>query len=121
MYEYKCRIDRVVDGDTVDVDIDLGFDVWIVKQRIRLIGIDAPETRTRDLEEKEQGIKSKEYVEKHLPVGSIATLVSREYNGEKGKFGRIIGDFRTYDSVWDAERMLTELMIRDGFAEKAEY
>ena len=52
MYQYNCRIDRVVDGDTVDVDIDLGFDVWLKKQRIRLYGVDTPESRTRDLEEK---------------------------------------------------------------------
>ena len=48
MYEYNCKIDRVVDGDTVDVDIDLGFDVWMLKQRIRLYGVDTPESRTRD-------------------------------------------------------------------------
>ena len=52
MYEYRCRIDRVVDGDTVDVDIDLGFGVWMKKQRIRLYGVDTPESRTRDAEEK---------------------------------------------------------------------
>ena len=52
MYEYRCRIDRVVDGDTVDVDIDLGFGVWLRKERVRMYGIDTPESRTRDLEEK---------------------------------------------------------------------
>ena len=52
MYEYKCKIDRVVDGDTVDVDIDLGFGIWLRKERVRLYGIDTPECRTRDLEEK---------------------------------------------------------------------
>ena len=50
MYEYKVRIVKVVDGDTVDVDIDLGFDVWLKNQRVRLYGIDTPESRTRDLE-----------------------------------------------------------------------
>ena len=53
MYEYKCKIVKVIDGDTVDVDIDLGFGVWLHKERIRLYGIDTPESRTRDLEEKE--------------------------------------------------------------------
>ena len=52
MYEYKCRIDRVIDGDTVDVDIDLGFGLWLRKERVRMYGIDTPESRTRDLEEK---------------------------------------------------------------------
>ena len=50
MYEYKCKIRKVVDGDTVDVDIDLGFGVWLRKQRVRLVGIDTPESRTKDLE-----------------------------------------------------------------------
>ena len=61
MYEYNCIIKRVVDGDTVDVDIDLGFGIWVHNQRIRLSGIDAPETRTRNLEEKALGFKTKEF------------------------------------------------------------
>ena len=52
MYEYKCKVVRVVDGDTVDVDIDLGFGVWLHKERVRIIGMDTPESRTRDKEEK---------------------------------------------------------------------
>lgn len=127
MYEYRCKIKRIVDGDTVDVDIDLGFEVWIMNQRIRLVGmqtyrrlvgIDAPETRTRDLEEKEQGLASKAFVERLLPLGSNAILVSKDYNGDKGKYGRIIGDFKVYDRVWEAERMLTQIMIREGFADR---
>ena len=59
MYEYKIIIDRWVDGDTVDVDIDLGFDVVLKKQRVRLYEIDTPESRTRDLEEKKFGLASK--------------------------------------------------------------
>ena len=70
MFEYNCKIVRVVDGDTVDVDIDLGFDVWLKKQRIRLYGVDTPESRTRDLEEKKYGFAAKAVVEKHIPVGS---------------------------------------------------
>ena len=56
MYEYRCNVVHIVDGDTVDVDIDLGFGVWMKKQRIRLYGIDTPESRTRDLEEKKYGL-----------------------------------------------------------------
>ena len=52
MYMYKCKILRIVDGDTVDVDIDLGFGMWMHKERVRMMGIDTPESRTRDLEEK---------------------------------------------------------------------
>ena len=58
MYEYKCKVVKVVDGDTVDVDIDLGFGVWLRKQRVRLVGIDTPESRTKDLEEKKYGVQN---------------------------------------------------------------
>ena len=64
MYEYSCKIVRVVDGDTVDVDIDLGFGVWMHKQRIRMYGIDTHESRTRDLEEKKFGLMAKEIVKR---------------------------------------------------------
>ena len=59
MYEYKCKILRVVDGDTVDIDIDLGFGVWLHKERVRMMGIDTPESRTRDETEKAFGLASK--------------------------------------------------------------
>ena len=65
MYEYNAKLDRIIDGDTVDALIDLGFDIWI-KKRIRLYGIDAPETRTRDLEEKSLGFAAKERLEELL-------------------------------------------------------
>lgn len=116
MYNYFCIIKRIVDGDTVDVDIDLGFNIWMHNQRIRLIGIDAPETRTRDLEEKAAGISAKQYVENLLPLGTRQILISKTYNSEVGKYGRILGDFKVYDSLWDCERNLTELMLRDGKA-----
>ena len=74
MYEYKCEIVRVVDGDTVDVNIDLGFNTWLWKERIRLNGIDTPESRTRDLEEKKAGLYAKSVVEGFLPVGSTQVL-----------------------------------------------
>ena len=61
MYEYKCKIRKVVDGDTVDVDIDLGFGVWLRKQRVRLVGIDTPESRTKDLQEKKYGLAQKSF------------------------------------------------------------
>ena len=64
MYEYKCKIVKIVDGDTVDVDIDLGFGVWLRKQRVRLVGIDTPESRTKDLEEKKYGLAAKEFLTK---------------------------------------------------------
>ena len=73
MYEYNVRLVRVVDGDTVDVDIDLGFGIWLHKERIRLYGIDTPESRTRDLEEKKYGKLATKFVERFLddPKGLI--------------------------------------------------
>jgi len=87
MYEYNCKIVRVVDGDTVDVDIDLGFDTWKCGERIRLYGIDTPECRTRDAEEKKYGLMAKKFVEQCLHKGGTYVLTTRE----KGKFGRYLG------------------------------
>ena len=109
MYEYRCKIDRVVDGDTVDVDIDLGFGIWLRKERVRLYGIDTPECRTRDLEEKKYGLAAKSFVQDLLPVGSMQTL--RTKKDDKGKFGRILGEFVVYDAVTDSSRTLNQIMI----------
>ena len=87
MYEYECKISRVVDGDTVDVDIDLGFGTWRCSERIRLYGVDTPECRTRDKQEKAAGLLAKEFVEDALHVGGTYKLQTRE----KGKFGRFLG------------------------------
>ena len=94
MYEYNCKVVRVVDGDTVDVDIDLGFDTWKCGERIRLYGIDTPECRTRDAEEKAAGLLAKEFVESCLHVGETYTLTTRE----KGKFGRYLGVIKLSDA-----------------------
>lgn len=89
MYEYRCKVVRVVDGDTVDVDIDLGFGVWLRKERIRLLGIDTPESRTRDREEKKYGLAAKAFLKKALGLNPV--LVTSKDG--KGKFGRILGEF----------------------------
>lgn len=115
MYEYRCIIERIVDGDTVDVSIDLGFDVWLHSQRIRISGVDAPEIRTRDLEEKAAGQAATEFVAKLLPVGSKQTLISKEYNGT-GKYGRIIGTFELYDASKDAWSDLSTMLLEQGYA-----
>ena len=78
VYEYNCKIVRVVDGDTVDVDIDLGFGIWRHKERIRLHGIDTPESRTRDLVEKKFGYQSKEMVEIFLHLGLLFELIANQ-------------------------------------------
>jgi micrococcal nuclease len=87
MFTYNCRIARIVDGDTLDVDIDLGFGIWKNNERIRLWQIDTPECRTRDKEEKKYGLIAKHYVEAHLPVGKTFKLQTLE----KDKFGRYLG------------------------------
>jgi micrococcal nuclease len=114
MYEYKCIINRVVDGDTVDVDIDLGFGVTLKDERVRLLGIDAPETRTRDLQEKERGLEAKKFVELMLPLGSEQILRTSGFNG---KFGRILGDFLVYDHFNDSTVALTSILLREGLVE----
>ena len=90
MHEYKTKIRRIVDGDTVDVDIDLGFSVILYKQRIRLYGIDTPESRTRDKEEKFYGKLAAQFLKDQCKKGSCITL--RTYLDKKGKFGRILGE-----------------------------
>ena len=87
MYTYVITLDRVVDGDTIDAMIDLGFDVH-VKKRIRFMGINTPESRTRDLEEKKKGLAAKARVEELLTTCSCITLKSHG----SGKFGRCLGD-----------------------------
>jgi micrococcal nuclease len=91
MHEYKSVILKWIDGDTVDVDIDLGFDCWLHRQRIRLNGVDTPESRTRDLEEKKYGLQAKEFVQSFAPVGSEVTLRTTK----KGKYGRYLGDIKS--------------------------
>ena len=92
MYEYRCKVVRVIDGDTVDVDIDLGFGVWLHKERVRIVGIDTPESRTRDKIEKRFGLLAKEFVEKFFKTDGDVILRTQKYDA-KGKFGRILGDF----------------------------
>ena len=92
MHTYKCTILRVVDGDTVDVDIDLGFGVWMKKERVRLYGIDTPESRTSDKEEKVYGLAAKEFL-KNMCDDEWMILECNEYDS-KGKFGRILGSLR---------------------------
>ena len=106
MYEYKATIVRVVDGDTVDVDIDLGFDTWLHNQRIRLYGIDTTECRTRNKKEKAHGLLAKEYVQKALVVGRTYALTTKE----KGKFGRFLGEFKT------GKGLITKLLVKEGLA-----
>lgn len=115
MYEYRCKVLKIVDGDTVDVDIDLGFDVVLSNQRVRLYGIDTPESRTRDLTEKKYGLMAKDYVKSYLKPGKDA-IIRTQKDDARGKFGRILGEFIVYDAKLDRHWSLNEMMIRDHHA-----
>lgn len=105
-YTYKAIVTRVVDGDTVDVDIDLGFGIWYRNTRIRLMGVDTPEYRTRDLTEKKFGILAKEVVEGYCPVGA-EILVQTELDGT-GKFGRVLGTLIVSDGTVNLNQYLID-------------
>jgi micrococcal nuclease len=107
MYEYNAELIRIIDGDTVDCWIDLGFDIRI-KERVRLAGIDAPETRTRDLEEKKKGFESKKWLEDNLEPSFI--LATTKYY-RTGKYGRTIGNLILKDGT-----NINEKMLQEGFA-----
>jgi micrococcal nuclease len=119
MYEYRVEVLKVIDGDTVDVDIDLGFGVWLKNERVRLYGIDTPESRTRDLEEKKFGLAAKERLKKLLKDDVyLRTMVGRGGEDMKGKFGRILGDFvAQYEQGNGWHQMTaTEILIKEGHA-----
>jgi micrococcal nuclease len=109
MYQYNCIIKRIIDGDSIVVDIDLGFSTWLKDVSVRVLGINAPEVRTKDLVEKAAGMKTKARVEELLPVGSEAivnTVITKE------KFGRILGDF-----LIDGKESLGRVLLAEGLAE----
>ncbi len=89
MFEYSCKLVKVIDGDTIDIDIDLGFGVWLRNQRIRMYGIDTPESRTRDLDEKKYGLAAKAFLTEML---DDSHLILKTHKDERGKFGRILGE-----------------------------
>jgi micrococcal nuclease len=110
MYEYRVKVIKVVDGDTVDVDIDLGFGVWLKDERVRIMGIDTPESRTSDKTEKVFGLAAKARLKELLGKQTILkTQVDKSGEDMKGKFGRILGDFIGFDG-----RLVTEVMIEEG-------
>jgi micrococcal nuclease len=108
MYEYRAKILRVVDGDTVDVDLDLGFKTVLHNERVRIAGIDTPESRTRDKVEKIFGLASKKRLEELL--GKVC-VVKTQKPDSKEKFGRILGDFILSDG-----RLVSEVMVEEGYA-----
>ena len=108
MYEYKCEVKRIVDGDTVDVIIDLGFSIHF-STRVRLYGIDTPESRTRNKDEKVRGFLSKDYLKEWLDQGGV---IIRTYRDKKGKFGRVLGEMVV------GGRNINLLMVDENYAVK---
>jgi len=111
MYEYYVRkVENIVDGDTIDVLIDLGFDI-LFQSRVRLAGIDTPESRTKDLKEKALGLESKEYLKNHLKDAK-SVIIKTEKMDSSEKYGRILGwVYINGDTV-----SLNDMMINDGYA-----
>ena len=111
MYEYYVRkVETVVDGDTIDVLIDLGFDI-LFQSRVRLAGIDTPESRTKDLKEKALGLESKEYLKKALKDAKSVVIKTEKMDSSE-KYGRILGwVYINGDTV-----SLNDMMINDGYA-----
>ena len=111
MYEYRAKIVKIIDGDTVDLDIDLGFGISLNNERVRIMGIDTPESRTRDKVEKKFGLASKARLKELLGKDTILkTQIGRGGEDMKGKFGRILGDF-----IVDGKKA-GEILIKEGHA-----
>ena len=114
-YNFRVvEINRVLDGDTIDVTIDLGFDLF-KKERVRVAGVDTPEKRTRDLEEKELGIHATNWLKEKLEgavAGDDDLVIRTELVGGVGKYGRLLG----WLYIGDAELSLNEQMIEEGYA-----
>ena len=108
------KIDKVLDGDTIDVTIDLGFDLY-KKERVRIAGVDTPEKRTRDLEEKELGIHATNWLKEKLDGainGEDDLIIRTELDGGVGKYGRLLG----WCYIGDDDLSLNEQMITEGYA-----
>ena len=114
-YNFRVtKINKVVDGDTIDVTIDLGFDLY-KKERVRVAGIDAPEKRTRDLEEKALGIDATNWLKEKLDstiAGDDELTIRTELVGGVGKYGRLLG----WLYIGDSDLSLNEQMITEGYA-----
>ena len=111
MYIYRCKINKVVDGDTVEIDLDLGFNMMLVNQKVRMAGIDTPESRTSNNEEKVRGTLSKKKVAEKLPIGSWQRIQTMKSDANDDKFGRILGVFILEDGT-----SLNQWMIDNNYA-----
>ena len=110
MFEYRSKLIKIIDGDTIDVDIDLGFSVVLKKQRIRLYGINTPESRTRDLEEKRYGLAAKARLRELLEAADTITVKTAIDKKARGKYGRILG------TIYADDINVNELLLEEGHA-----
>ena len=111
MYEYKAKVIKVVDGDTVDVDIDLGFGVWLKDERVRIMGIDTPESRTRNKAEKVLGLAAKKRMKELCGKEIYVESLNR---GKLDKYGRLLANMFTKDS----KENICKTLIKEGHAIK---
>jgi micrococcal nuclease len=111
MYIYKCKINKVLDGDTVEVDLDLGFNIVLANQKVRLAGVDTPESRTSNTEEKPRGLLSKKKVQEKLPLNSWQKIQTMRADANDDKFGRILGVFILEDGT-----SLNQWLIDNNYA-----
>ena len=107
MFEYSAKVVRIIDGDTIEVNIDLGFSTIIHKEKVRLLGIDTPELRSKDPEEKARAQEAKKFVQNLLPVGT--DVIIRTQKDKKGKYGRYLAD------VWHEGIHLTTVLKENKF------
>tara|TARA_R110002072_G_scaffold271290_1_gene431274 strand:+ start:340 stop:675 length:336 start_codon:yes stop_codon:yes gene_type:complete len=108
MYKYQALCVKIIDGDTIDAFVDLGFDLWI-RKRIRLFGIDTPETRTKDLKEKQKGIAAKGFLKQTLEKNNYEFIL---LSHGVGKYGRCLGELFIDDIN------VNKLLIKEGHAKK---
>ena len=115
VYRYGCRLVRVIDGDTVVADVDLGFDVWLTGQKLRLYGINTPESRTRDKAEKKRGLAAKARLVELLGGTGTAVLGLEFYlvSHDKGKYGRILAELYM-EGEFDIS--INRILVNEGHA-----
>jgi micrococcal nuclease len=111
MYEYSCKINKVLDGDTVDIDLDLGFNIVLANQRVRMAGVDTPESRTKNLEEKQRGLLSKKKLTEKLNSSKWCKIKTLKSDNNDDKFGRILGEF-----ILDDGTNVNKWLIENNYA-----
>ena len=111
MYEYSCKINKVLDGDTVDINLDLGFNIVLANQRVRMAGIDTPESRTANAEEKVRGLLSKKKLTEKLSSSKWCKIKTLKSDNNDDKFGRILGEF-----ILDDGTNINQWLIENNYA-----